>query len=1096
MVNRFLCAIIFIVWILMINAQIDVMPGDTYIQDFDEMGTSQTAVLPSGWRVSKNNSVRTVDAYNSAVTQTDQRAGNNMSSTAPNGIYNFGAGDPASATDRAVGGLSSSSASKSVNVYVHFRNNSANDITSVNVSFKVEKYRNGSNAAGFTVKLYYSFDGTNWTPTSLSKSFNADADNNGYASAPGVEETISGTLALTVSTGQSLYFAWNYSVTSGTTTSNAQALGIDDVVIQFVGSTSGLMVNPTSISGLDYLVGNGPSLSQSFTVQGSGLTPSSGNITVTAPANFEVSLDNVNFNSTINLPYTSSTLSLTTLYVRLIGGLSAGFYNGNIAVSGGGVTTQYVAVSGTVANVSSFEGGDFAVLSVCSNINCQGGGNGDDEISFISFRDIQPGDEFIITDNGYQRVNSQQWGNSEGTYKIVRTGNTIPAGTVVTIRLHVASPYFEGVYPDNDWTMVNLNWPGTTVVLNSNGDQIYFFQGGAWNKGSSNGSHDAIYTPGKLLFAFNTNNQWLDFGNSTQHSGLFPGVECFSMMPAVATDFLEYTGLTTPATKREWIDRINNPSNWTNRIDCNTYFSNRVHYGQTYTILPGGYSPGVWLGSKDNNWFNCENWQNLQVPDSMTDVTIPSSGVTNEPTIGAPPTTPIAYVAAYSRNITIESGRTLTMNNTASRLDVYGNFVNNGTLAFSNGTVYFRGANTILSGNNLQFYNLTLEKKLSSSVLSLSNDVTIANVFSLKKGLLSTGSNMVVVSNTSTSAITNHSTQSYINGKLRRYVAATGSYDFPIGTSSYYELANITLNSSSGLTYIDGYFTSPHSTSTDITSHNVFVNGTQLTELLNYGFWTFEPSGGSYNYDITLTSRGHTNEGPTAESHAIVKRPNAASNWVSQGTHLNSDQSMVSGVYVTAKRRNLNAFSDFAIAKSDLGNLPVEFISFDVWQVRPYVVELTWSTASETNCALYEIELWQGGSYVKSLFHPGSGNTHEKTTYSLTDQEPGVSTLYLLYQEDFDGKRHLLDAKWYESSNSLLNVYAVNENLKIEYSGQTDDEFILEIFDLTGRLLMKKEFYMTQSENMLVLKLPFKGLIHISLKSKIGNFVMKKTLIV
>ena len=97
--------------------------------------------------------------------------------------------------------------------------------------------------------------------------------------------------------------------------------------------------------------------------------------------------------------------------------------------------------------VTQFEDGDFVVLSLCSNIaSCQSGYSaGDDEISFMCFKNISTNDEFIITDNGYERVDTNKWGTSEGTYLIKRTGGTIPAGTVITIRLKNNSPYFEGV---------------------------------------------------------------------------------------------------------------------------------------------------------------------------------------------------------------------------------------------------------------------------------------------------------------------------------------------------------------------------------------------------------------------------------------------------------------------------------------------------------------------------------------------------------------------------------------------------------------------------------------------------------------------------
>ena len=122
-----------------------------------------------------------------AVDTTERRAGNNMSSSATNGIYNYGAGGADTATDRAVGGISSGSASKSVNVYVQLTNNGSTSINNFTISYNVEKYRNGSNTAGFTIQMYYSTDGSTWTSAGddFKTSFPADANTNGFASAPG-----------------------------------------------------------------------------------------------------------------------------------------------------------------------------------------------------------------------------------------------------------------------------------------------------------------------------------------------------------------------------------------------------------------------------------------------------------------------------------------------------------------------------------------------------------------------------------------------------------------------------------------------------------------------------------------------------------------------------------------------------------------------------------------------------------------------------------------------------------------------------------------------------------------------------------------------
>lgn len=198
------------------------------------MGTSATASLPTDWRVSKDTVVRSVSPYITATLATERQGGNGMANNASNGVYNFGAGDPATATDRAVGFLSSSSATKSGNLYAQFSNSTGFNLPAVVISYNVEKYRRGSNAAGFSLQMYYSFNGSTWTSagSNFRTNFTADADATGYTPAPGVTTAISNqTLMVNIPQGSNFYLAWNYSVSSGTTTSYAQALAIDDFSI-------------------------------------------------------------------------------------------------------------------------------------------------------------------------------------------------------------------------------------------------------------------------------------------------------------------------------------------------------------------------------------------------------------------------------------------------------------------------------------------------------------------------------------------------------------------------------------------------------------------------------------------------------------------------------------------------------------------------------------------------------------------------------------------------------------------------------------------------------------------------------------------------
>lgn len=123
---------------------------------------------------------------------------------------------------------------------------------------------------------------------------------------------------------------------------------IDYVTVHNLASSGpSLSVTPTSLSGFTYEAGSGPSSSQTFTVSGSNLTTA--DVVVTAPSNYQVSLDGVTYSNSVNIVQGGGTLSATTVYTRLIAGLAQNTYSGNISTSGGGVATgPVVALSGDV----------------------------------------------------------------------------------------------------------------------------------------------------------------------------------------------------------------------------------------------------------------------------------------------------------------------------------------------------------------------------------------------------------------------------------------------------------------------------------------------------------------------------------------------------------------------------------------------------------------------------------------------------------------------------------------------------------------------------------------------------------------------------
>lgn len=122
-------------------------------------------------------------------------------------------------------------------------------------------------------------------------------------------------------------------VTTGSATSNTATFTIDPANVPSI-STSTTALNPfTTIAGT-------ASASQSFTSSGSNLTE---NITVTAPANFEVSLNNTNFFSSVIVP-----AAATTVHVRVKAAATPGNYSGVTLLVSSGAATKQVAMSALV----------------------------------------------------------------------------------------------------------------------------------------------------------------------------------------------------------------------------------------------------------------------------------------------------------------------------------------------------------------------------------------------------------------------------------------------------------------------------------------------------------------------------------------------------------------------------------------------------------------------------------------------------------------------------------------------------------------------------------------------------------------------------
>ena len=166
------------------------------------------------------------------------------------------------------------------------------------------------------------------------------------SSATSGDSTVMGpfTLPVTANNQAEVDICWKYFISDTSTQSGARAeIGLNNINVTSAGAAfPAVVVTPNTLSTFAAPV-NGTSPAQSFTVSGTTLT---GNVTVTAPAGFEVSTTSGSgYTTSVTLTQSGGTLAGTPVYVRFHP-TAPGTVSDNVVVSTAGGASQNVSVSG------------------------------------------------------------------------------------------------------------------------------------------------------------------------------------------------------------------------------------------------------------------------------------------------------------------------------------------------------------------------------------------------------------------------------------------------------------------------------------------------------------------------------------------------------------------------------------------------------------------------------------------------------------------------------------------------------------------------------------------------------------------------------
>lgn len=184
----------------------------------------------------------------------------------------------------------------------------------------------------------------------------------------------------------------------------------------------------------------------------------------------------------------------------------------------------------------------------------------------------------------------------------------------------------------------------------------------------------------------------------------------------------------------------------------------------------------------------------------------------------------------------------------------------------------------------------------------------------------------------------------------------------------------------------------------------------------------------------------------------------------------------------------------------NLSPFPVELVSFDIENVKNMNV-LSWQTASESNNDRFEIERSQDGKHFKSIGEvKGKGKHNIVQQYKFIDYKPENSiNYYRLKQIDFDGKIDYSKISSVNNSDIIIKMSEFYPNptklrlVNLDYTSLKDNEIIVSVFDLSGKLIIKQNKSLHKGSNLLSLDFSFVSQGMYIIKIEIDkNFLYKK----
>jgi hypothetical protein len=794
-----------------------------------------------------------------------------------------------------------------------------------------------------------------------------------------------------------------------------------------------LTVNPSTPLIIATVPVNTTSPSVSFNLAGTFLTPAPGNISVASPnAAFQVSSDNINFSSSINIANTTPTLVAIPVYVRF-SSATAGAATVNLTISGGGVAVPPTVTVNGAAGTPFFSNSTGNLIDVSSwgtSVN----GTGTAPLNFVDDYQI-----FTIC--------------NRSTYQLVDNFQVFGIGSKIVV--------------GNGTDAINLKLPQDFTILNDVDHKVDVSNNATLEIANkiyrSTGPGDFSKTPfpyfGSLANNSTVEYTWngsdiIDtvripaetFGNLK----LVNGLKYFSSGFAFANGNLDITNVVG----------VNGTGNGSasilvrgNITMSNSFFdtdafadANRINLNlggiATQTLSGGDFYVG-------------------QLRTQAVSPTVPAFALdiilgANTNLITGTTTGGGINLQQPLHNLSL-NGNTLTMGNGSSFLTTNqgtisgtstSNLIINKTVGSAAvGTIGFKTGGQILNDFNFN------SAGAGTNNLTLNSPLTVNGTLSLNAGNILLGSNTLTVAG----IISGGSLPTHIvtngTGSLKINSVGVTTKTFPVGPSatSYHP---VTLNNSG-------------------TSDNFSVNlasiappcGNPAASVTARWNITEETTGGS-NCTISLDYTGAATGGGYSAATAKVVDCNGSGSFYGNGS--------VTGNIATGT--GFTSFSPFGIT-SDLAILPVTFVNFSGSRTGNSN-KLTWIISYEQNNKGFEIQRSKDGQNFTSIGFvntQASGGSTTDLTYNFTDDDinKNVVHYYKLRQVDINNQsKYSATVKIKGDPSTVFTIDGiapnpVQNNLIVSINSPTKNLFNLQVIDMMGKIIQQQQVIIREGTNVI-----------------------------